>query len=206
MKLSSNQFNKIVKRFKSTKHSQAFLNYPYQSANYIIATNSHMALFLSREIISDSTVIENHLTAKEEESLLSLESYHMNKNAQTNKLIILDSQTIETVISTIKQHQASIKQSSTSTDLSYDNSSNGLFITSQSFLVEGSEQRNSFNLSEEGRGDSFSILLNTTYLIDALQTQLDTDHYTSLTCYESYLKLTNRYAVVVIMKLRLTNK
>lgn len=203
--LSEKQFTNIIDRFTSkTIYPKAFLLHPVKSSKHVIASNSHVILFLSNQLVSDSVSPERFLTAEEGEQLLTLESKLMDNYTQSPNNLTLDGELIQSIIKTLVQHKKDLQACKYSfTFLTYDKSVNELsfiiyadtnpFTREQSFFRPAS-------VSEDI--NDFTILLNTNYLIDSLQTQYETEQYTSLEHSHNYIRLVNDYTTIVIAKLR----
>lgn len=206
-KLTEKQFNSIINRFTSdTIYPKAFLLHPVRSIQHVIASNSHMALFLSNRLVNDSIHSDRFLTPEEGEQLLSLESKLMDNYTQSPNRLTLDGELIKSIISTLQQHKKELKtRKHAYTYVSYDKSVNEIsFSTYVPSKGSPTQKKQSFFLPVNVSDDinDFSILINTSYLIDALETQHVTDQFTSLEHNRNYIRLVNDYSTVIIAKLK----
>src|SRR5690606_16686479 len=109
MQLSSNQIDRITKRFIDKDHPQSFLRTPYKSDSHLIATNSHMMLFLSNHAINDYTLPQQAISDTEKASILRLERHLVTESSPSSNQLTLDGELIQSIISSLKQHKKELR-------------------------------------------------------------------------------------------------
>lgn len=205
-KLSSTQLNRIVNRFVSKReHPKAFLQHPYKSQHSIIATNAHTVVFIRLEQIEDhSSIANSHIEQSEAETLEQLE-WQYSSNHREVESIKLDYKQLETIIKTLKQHQKNLKSTTTAiTSLTYNPKHNELtFITSSPKQLNEVKEEFHCRPYITNSMTGYSMMFDTSYLINALMTQKETGEYTKLEALPYGLRLSNDTATVVIMMLKL---
>lgn len=214
IKLSNSQLIRIINRFTVSKSSSLpLLSQPFQTTNHIIATNAYMSLFLSNEITSET--INNKHQAKEEISaaILKLEEYHMtHSNYVPSTQLSLDSASIQAIIKALQAEQSSMKTMYTKTRIIYSKRTNELILTTIKSLDRFTESRDNIlpkkyykpSSVSKNRGEDFSLIINTNYLIDSLKTQDETNQFTTVEydlTQSSHIKLVNDISTIVIARI-----
>lgn len=202
-KLSSNQINRITKRFINPKHPNTSLHHPYQSDYNLIATDAQVVLFLSNRIVDEAYNVQSNLSEQEANALKRIESHYFYGNKLSKNMLSLDDLQLKSIIKSLNQHQATLSSKNTSTILSYDKSVNELSFTTMQQSFNFQQEQSFFRPADTSDTiDSFSILVDTNSFVKSLQTQLETDSYTTIEQYEHYIILANDYSTIVLMKMK----
>lgn len=210
-KLTEFQLNRIIKRFVSKSSTLPLLASPFQTDNYTIATNAYVSLFLSSSVTTNTITNEYESVS---ETILKLEEYHMtHSDFDPCTQLSLDGQSIQAIIKALRASQTSQQTKYTKTRIVYDKRTNELILTTihveSKFteLVEDELINQYFKPSSVSphRDDDMSVTLNTTYLINSLMTQYETNLFTTIEYSDfqgNHIKLVNDISTIVIARIK----
>src|SRR5690606_33978829 len=164
----------------------------------LIATNSHMMLFLSNHAINDYTLPRQAISDTEEASILRLERHLVTESSPSSNQLTLDGELIQSIISSLKKHKKELRtRKHAYTYVSYVKSVNELSFSTYALSKNSPMHKKQSFFRPSNVSDAitdFSILVNGNYLIGSLQTQYETDQYTTIEHHTNHIKLTNDYS------------
>ena len=182
------------------------LSIPYKSDTHVIATNSHYALFLLNNVLNSNYTKEYTNIVDADSKLLKMYNTFIRKSTPSLIKIELNSKHLEEIIHALIRHQDEQNTKNTRTILTYSKEYDEVeFKTVPNYYKT---QKKSLHYTRPAHVSSsvtdFSVMLNTSYLINSLETQKQTDKYTTLEIDPSgrYVYLSNNHSSIVIMQLK----
>ena len=210
-KLTEFQLNRIIKRFVSKSSSLLLLASPFQTDNYIIATNAYISLFLSCSVTSNTITNEHESVSA---TILKLEEYHMtHSDFDPSTRLSLDGASIQAIIKALRAVQSSQQTKYTKTRIVYSKRTNELILTTIHVKGKFIEMKEDKRFSQyhktssvsQHRDENISVVVNTTYLINSLLTQFETNRFTTIEYSDfqsNHIKLVNDVSAIVTARIK----
>lgn len=210
LKLTEFQLNRIIKRFTSKQSLHPLLKKPHQTSNFIIATDTHITLFLSNNA-TDIIISNGDESDETMETLSRLELNYMTQSSfEPSTSFTLDNEIMKIIIKHLKGTHKELQTKQTKTRIVYSKLTNEINLTSvtlDDYYMESDEHMQSKAHYEPTSilydvDNDFEVAISTNYLISALMTQRETEQCTTIE-YDAveennYIRMRNTLSTVII--------
>jgi hypothetical protein len=209
-KLTEKQVTRFTKRFVYKSDDRSFLNQPFRTANYIVATDSHTMLFIPKDL--SEIVIDNEAMDDIDKRSSSVCERILN-NFNPSTVLEIDSIQITSIIKSLKDVQRQLKTKRTLTTIEYNNKLNEITLTTEpielnELLEEGTVSNHLYYRPSSilpNHTNSAVATVNTNYLISTLMTQKESAGYTTIEINNNernMVKFHNKTTTAIVLQIR----